>query len=68
LDLVFQVFSPEPAWAAGCLRQHFQALGNPGLKSETWGTLISFESDLGHPPLREAQGIQTYGNLEGKHA
>jgi hypothetical protein len=35
LDLVFQLFSPEPAWAAGRLPQHFQALGNPGLKSET---------------------------------
>ena len=24
---------------------------NPGLKCETWGTLIALNSDLGHPPL-----------------
>jgi hypothetical protein len=44
------------------------ALRNPGLKGETWGTLVVLHSDLGHPPnlprqLKNQRRPPQYSNI-----
>ena len=41
---------------------------NPGLKRETWGTLISLNSDVGHPPGTDGTFLVFWENVLSIHS